>query len=127
MSLNSDGELIRLRNRTRALEANGAELLARAERAEAANERVRQLHAKRDVFEVDKDGFLGAWRSAGCEACSDPDLIADLEDGALTEDLAPWPCDTLAALNAAESPADAPTAVTAATEAHGGAGEAQEG
>lgn len=65
-------------------------------------ERVRALHVKRDVFEVDEHGVLGRWLSSGCEACSDPDLIADLEDGALTEDLAPWPCDTIRVLDKLE-------------------------
>jgi hypothetical protein len=66
--------------------------------------RVRALHAKRDVFEVGPDGILGAWRSSGCEACSDPDLIADLEDGELTEELVPWPCATIRAMDGGEAP-----------------------
>lgn len=70
----------------------------------AAIERVRALHAKRDVFEVGPDGFLGQRLSSGCEGCSDPDLVADLEAGELTEDLAPWPCPTTAALDAPEIP-----------------------
>jgi hypothetical protein len=38
-----------------------------------------------------------------------------------------WPCDDRIALDGVESPAAASTAVSAATEAHGGTGEAQEG
>ena len=70
---------------------------------ERENARVRALHVKRDVFEVDEHGVLGRWLSSGCEACSDPDLIADLEDGALTEDLIPWPCATIEAMDGGEA------------------------
>lgn len=69
---------------------------------EQENAAARALHAKRDVFEVGPGGTLGQWLSSGCEECSDPDLIADLEAGELTEDLAPWPCPTILALDGGE-------------------------
>lgn len=70
----------------------------RAEQAEADIARVRALHARRDAYEVDANGRHIGKPSPVCEGCSDPDLLAELERGELTDDLPDWPCPTLAAL-----------------------------
>jgi hypothetical protein len=88
----AEAEILAARNRVAGLEANGAELLARVERAEA----------ERDALKAERE-------------CTQQFLRTLV-----------YTADVLAILDAPESPAPAPTAVTAATEAHGGAGEAQE-
>jgi hypothetical protein len=96
------GELGRLRNRITALEANGSELLARGE----------QLAAERCPS---CDHLAGHHQPEGCWYA-----ITTSEPG---RDLV-CPC---IVPYAPESNADAPSPVTAATEAHGETTEAQEG
>ncbi|HZE38756.1 MAG TPA: hypothetical protein VE172_08080 [Stackebrandtia sp.] len=72
------GEIGRLGNRVKALEALGEELRRQRDKAEAAVERERQLHV-RNV------------NTGDCEYCSE----RDYPDYAV-----PWPCDSIAALDA---------------------------
>lgn len=113
-------EIIRLRNRITALEANGSELLARAERAEAELAETQ----RRKTWAIDQADKQFRERRA-----------AAAERGALAAELALHVgCrvdisigDTLKLIRATDSPADAPSPVTAGIEAHGETTEAQEG
>jgi hypothetical protein len=108
----SEGELIRLRNRITALEANGSELLARAEQAEAERDALQALAATSP--------------SKGAEVW---DLIATVKerDERVNAAIQVVMDHIKNAFRAPESNADAPSPVSAATEAHGETTEAQEG
>jgi hypothetical protein len=148
MSPNTEGELIRLRNRITALEANGSELLARAERAE----RLSALCSCGSTYETYEGpevdcavhGAVRAFNDAQAAIervralCADAWRRGVVSGGPFTV------AAVVATLDAPESNAPAPSPVsaatgrekvyeipdedvTAATEAHGETTEAQEG
>jgi chromosome segregation ATPase len=88
----AEAEILAARNRVAGLEANGAELLERVERAEA----------ERDALKAERE-------------CTQQFLRTLV-----------YTADVLAILDAPESHAPGRTGADAATDAHGGAGEAQE-
>lgn len=156
-------ELIRLRNRITALEANGSELLARAERAETQMAAIRTLITEDYGADYDDEDVPAAVERLMChlseheanvqrilqrknvaleqaqaaiervrEVRDQWALATTSPDGSpnsrlrtqLYADVVAW---LDAALNAPHGPADAPSPVSAATEAHGETTEAQEG
>lgn len=82
-------------------------------------------HVRWDTYEVDENGRYVGDSTPICGGCSDPELLADLARGELTEELPPWPCPTVLA-DAPESPVTPPTPSTPGAEASEGTGEAQE-
>lgn len=148
-----DGELSRLRNRITALEANGSELLARAEQAEAELTEIRRVTDSPADEEMPTDpaelremwDFINRqtrWQHhmaqtffRGRHRALRRAKAAEIEREALAADLALHvDCrtdisigDALRLIRGEESNADAPSPVTAATEAHGETTEAQEG
>jgi uncharacterized protein YigA (DUF484 family) len=143
-------ELGRLRNRITALEANGSELLAWAQQAVTmtadSREQIERIQAERDAMPEEERirrealdapllriqlAHFVHWKGRAEQAEAAVERVRDLCHQPYTAafDLA---ADVLAELpcrpgKAPESNADAPSPVTAATEAHGETTEAQEG
>jgi hypothetical protein len=123
------GELIRLRNRITALEANGSELLDTVtsfdDELDDARKTIAGLMddaALRDAAIDAAVGLVREWMTPGAPVFS-PSHAAEVE-ALLRKTLGER---VVAALSAPHSPADAPPPVTAGIEAHGETTEAQEG
>lgn len=84
-------------------------LEAERDALKAVIEQVR-VHAPRLVYETDADGRrTGTPLAICCEGCTDPDLLADLDRGELTEDVPEWPCPpVLAALDTPDTAPETP-------------------
>lgn len=125
----AEAELGRLRNRIAALEANGAELLARAERAEEERDAARLVSKGRTMEQYDQEAAIERLRKHADElkAMASADWEPDDASQAVRAEMLRNARAIQRALRARESNADAPSSVSTATEASGGAGEAQEG